>query len=193
MALLPYVTADDAPPEVREALSTAPDWNVIRMVAQAPTALNPWMALGGTLLSDLELDPLLRELAILEAARTCGCEYVHAHHRAIAEELGASAEQLLALDGAERSEAALAEAFSPLQRAVLDFTEETVRTGRGATARVAALRDRLGDRQIVELLLVTGYYAGLGLLLNTLDVVPDDLGRDSLDTALLAPRTEGEG
>src|SRR5205807_1844496 len=69
MARLPYIDAEHAPDRVREALDAIPPLNIFRMVATAETAFRPWLALGGALLGSLELDPRLRELAILRVAR----------------------------------------------------------------------------------------------------------------------------
>ena len=72
MALIPYADPKSAPKEVRELLDVLPDLHVFQMVAQAPTLFGPWLALGGAILATLELDPLLRELAILQVACTVG-------------------------------------------------------------------------------------------------------------------------
>ena len=74
MALIPYADPLNAPKEVRELLGVLPDLHVFRMVGQAPTLFGPWLSLGGAILASLELDPVLRELAILQVACTVGCE-----------------------------------------------------------------------------------------------------------------------
>jgi len=136
------------------------------MVAQAPTLFGPWLALGGAILASLELDPLLRELAILQVARTSGCKYERLQHGAIAVGVGASSEQvtLLATPTESRAQDAMRCAFTPGQRAVISFTDHVVGPGRIAEAEVVALREHLSDRGIVELLLVIGHYSGIALL-----------------------------
>src|SRR5437667_10474247 len=99
MARLPYVDPNGAPRQVREVLDAMPPLNVFRMMANAETAFRPWMRWGGVLLNDLALDPLLRELAILRVARlTPHAEYEWVQHVPIARSVGASDEQVTAID-----------------------------------------------------------------------------------------------
>src|SRR3954464_5146376 len=127
MARLPYVDPDAASPDVREALERVPPLNIFRMTAQADSAFVPWLRWAGVLLSKLELDPLLRELAILRVARlTPHAEYEWVQHVPIAEAVGATADQVAAL---ERDDAQAA-CFSDSERAVLRFTTEVLRDAR---------------------------------------------------------------
>ncbi|MGI8595750.1 MAG: carboxymuconolactone decarboxylase family protein [Thermoleophilaceae bacterium] len=66
MTRLPYFDPDTASPDVAEAYSALPALNVFGMVAHAQTAFRPWLRFGSALLTELELDPVLRELSILE-------------------------------------------------------------------------------------------------------------------------------
>src|SRR5271165_3161466 len=97
MALIPYADPRTHPKEVRELLDVLPDLHVFRMIAQAPTLFGPWLSLGGAILATLELDPVLRELAILQVACTVGCEYERLQHAAIAASVGATSEQVTLL------------------------------------------------------------------------------------------------
>src|SRR5664280_526875 len=126
MALIPYADPQNAPKEVRELLEVLPDLHVFRMVGQAPTLFGPWLALGGAILATLELDPLLRELAILQVASTVGCEYERLQHAAIAAGVGATSDQvtLLATAREGRDQDAMHRGFTPCQRAVISFTEQ---------------------------------------------------------------------
>jgi len=176
MPLIPYVDPKSAPQEVRELLDVLPDLRVFQMVAQAPTLFGPWLALGGAILASLELDPLVRELAILQVARTSGCEYERVQHEAIATGVGATSEQvaLLANPSESRNHDAMHRAFTPGQRAVIDFTDQVAGPGRVPEADVVALREHLSDRSIVELLLVIGHYSGIALLVDALRLDLDE-------------------
>jgi AhpD family alkylhydroperoxidase len=176
MALIPYADPKRAPHEVRELLDVLPDLHVFRMVGQAPTLFGPWLALGGAILATLELDPLLRELAILQVASTVGCEYERLQHGAIAAGVGATSEQvtLLAAASESRDQDAMHRAFTPGQRAVIRFTDQVAGPGRASEADVAGLREHLSDRSIVELLLVIGHYSGIALLAETLRLDLDE-------------------
>jgi alkylhydroperoxidase family enzyme len=176
MALIPYADPQSAPKEVRELLDVLPDLHVFRMVGQAPTLFGPWLALGGAILATLEVDPLLRELAILQVASSVGCEYERLQHGAIAAGVGATSEQvsLLATARESRDQDAMNRAFTPGQRAVISFTGQVAGPGRASEEEVVALREHLTDRSIVELLLLVGHYVGIALLAETLRLDLDE-------------------
>jgi AhpD family alkylhydroperoxidase len=144
-----------------------PPLNLFRMVANAPSALREFLRYGGVLLSDLELDPVLRELAILRVAARTGCEYERTQHEQIAAAVGASRDRIAA---------ALAPGAMPEGRdgLVLAFVDEAV-DAHGASAETAqALERALGPRGVVELLLVVGHYLGIAVLVKSVDLDPDE-------------------
>src|SRR3954447_3327933 len=167
MARLPYVDPDEAPEPVREALEAVPSLNIFRMAAHAETAFRPWLRWGGVLLGDLQLDPVLRELAILRVARlTPHAEYEWVQHVPIALAVGATQEQV---DAIERDDLD-ADALDDLQRAVLRFTDEVVRDARASDEAYQAVAASLSDREIVELLLAIGYYMMLARVMATVEI-----------------------
>ena len=110
---LPYVDPAAASEPVRDALERVPPLNIFRMMANADSAFRPWLRWGAALLGRLELDPLLRELAILRVARlTPHAEYEWVQHVPIAQAVGASEEQVAALERDEPE----ADCFSQAQR-----------------------------------------------------------------------------
>ena len=164
MARLPYVDPEAVSPEVRDALGRVPPLNIFRMMANAQSAFRPWLRWGAALLGDLELDPLLRELAILRVARlTPHAEYEWVQHVGIAKAVGATDAQIAAL---ERDDAE-ADAFTPAERLVLAFTTEVVRDARASDATLAALGEALTAREIVELLMVIGQYMMVARVMAT--------------------------
>src|SRR5664280_268680 len=114
--------------------------------------------------------------AILQVAGTVGCEYERLQHGAIAAGVGATSEQvtLLATASEDRDQDAMNRAFTPGQRAVISFTDQVAGPGRASEAEVAALREYLADRCIVELLLVIGHYFGIALLAETVRLDLDE-------------------
>jgi 4-carboxymuconolactone decarboxylase len=179
MARLPYVDPARASEPTRDALSRVPPLNIFRMMANADSAFRPWLRWGNALLSDLALDPLLRELAILRVARlTPHAEYEWVQHVAIAEAVGASAEQVAALER-DRPDA---DCFSLLQQAVLRFTTEVVRDARASEEALARLKETLSAREIIELLMVIGQYMMVARVMATTDMELDEpAGADMLD------------
>ena len=163
------VVPEQADPAVGRTLEALPPLNVFRMVANAETAFRPWLALGGALLSSLQLDPKLRELATLRVAGIAGCDYERVQHEPIAIGVGASPEQVVALAAGRAG----GDEFSAEEELVLRFAGETIEN-RGAGAElVAEVEAALSAREVVELLLVSAHYHGLALLLNTPGVEPD--------------------
>jgi alkylhydroperoxidase family enzyme len=172
MARLPYCEPDHASPEVATLLGHLPDLHLFRMIGHAETAVGPWLRLGGTLLSELTLDPVLRELAILQVAASTGADYERVQHEAIAIELGVTTDMVDAIARHQLDSPALT-----AHARVLRSVDRLVR-GHGATAaEFEQLRVGLDDRQLVELLLVVGYYLGLAVLINAVDLDPDPLAR----------------
>ncbi len=171
MARLPYVRAQDASPEVAEALRRAPQLNVFALMANAPTAFRPWLRWGGALLGDLELDPVLRELAILRvAALSPGARYEWDQHEAIARAVGVSDAQIAALEDDRL------DALDGAALAVVRFTDEVVRDVAPGDATYAELAAVLSAREIVELLQVIGQYMMLARIMATAQIDPDGPG-----------------
>lgn len=181
MARLPYVDPADAPEPVRDALARVPPLNIFRMMANAETAFRPWLRWGAALLDQLELDPLLRELAILHVARlTPHAGYEWVQHVPIAKAVGATDGQVAALERDEPEDGS----FSDLQRLVLRFTSEVVRDAQASNATLAELSGALSPREIVELLMVIGQYMMLARVMATTRMEIDEpAGPDALSAA----------
>ena len=180
MARLPYVDAAQAPDPVRDALGRVPPLNIFRMMAHAETAFRPWLRWGAKLLEELQLDPLLRELAILRVARlTPHAEYEWVQHVPIAKAVGASDEQVEAL---ERDDPA-ADCFSAVQRLVLRFTTEVVWEARASDDTLEQLASVLSPREMIELLMVIGQYMMLARVMATTRMEIDEpAGPDALSS-----------
>ena len=164
MARLPYVDPAEASEPVRDALERVPPLNIFRMMANADSAFRPWLRWGAALLGKLELDPLLRELAILRVARlTPHAEYEWVQHVPIAQAVGASEEQVAALERDEPE----ADCFSQPERTVLRFTTEVVRDARASEEALATLKQTMPPREIVELLMVIGNYMMIARVMAT--------------------------
>lgn len=170
MARIPYPDLEKASPEVRDMLARLPaPTNIFNMMAHAETCLKPIMKLGGTLLGKLKLDPKLRELCLLHAVKLENGDYEWMQHVPIAIDLGATQAQIDAL--AKGDDAAAC--FSPLEKAALRLTRESVVDVRATEATVTEARKHLSDREIVELILMGGFYIMLARLTETLGVEND--------------------
>jgi alkylhydroperoxidase family enzyme len=156
MARIPYVEPVEAPPAVREVydvLGREP-LNIFKLIANAESAFRPFMRFGAAILGALELDPKLRELAILRVAQLSDARYEWVQHAAIAAGIGIPDAQIAALERGEIE----ADCFGELERRVLRFTTESVRDVRVSQATFDALAEHFSPRLIVELLLTIGQY-----------------------------------
>ncbi len=168
MPRLPLIDPDSAPDSIREIVSRTP-LSLFRMVAHAESAFEPWLRFGATLLGRLELDPLLRELAILQVAHLTESRYEWVQHDPIARSVGASGEQVAAIEQGRED----GPAFSETERMVLRFSREVILSGAAREQEVGELAALLGTRQVVELLLVLGQYLAIARLIATTGLEPD--------------------
>jgi alkylhydroperoxidase family enzyme len=81
-----------------------------------------------------------------------------------------SADQIAALDTGDIE----AECFAEGERAVLQFTQEALRDVRVSNPTFAEVRELLGPREIVELLLTIGQYSMLARIMETLELDLDE-------------------
>jgi 4-carboxymuconolactone decarboxylase len=169
MARLPYVDPEQASPEVREALEILPPLNIFRTVAHAETCFRPFLRLGQAILTKQKLDPMLRELAILRVARLTPAEYEWVQHVEIAKAVGATEEQVAALETGD----AEADCFSPDQQLVLRFTTDVVSDARTSDETYAELSKLLSDQEIVELVLAIGYYMAIARVMEVAQIDVD--------------------
>jgi alkylhydroperoxidase family enzyme len=182
MARLPLVDPANAPDAVGKALAGTP-LSLFRIVAHAESAFEPWLKYSAALLTRLELDPLLRELVILQVAHLVESRYEWVQHVAIAHSVGASDEQIAAIEGDSENDPGLTDTHCE----VLRFTREVVLDGTASEQLVADLRSRLGERLVVELLLVIGHYMAIARLIATTGLEPDP------PVVSLAARAERKG
>lgn len=180
MARIDY--PDTARPEVADVLGRLPvPLNVARMCAHSPVLAGAAMDLGVTILSRLSLSARRRELVILLVARHTGCAYEWVQHAPIALAAGLSQTEIaaLAVGGGEwpdPADRALVEAVADLLNED-DITEPVWR-------RLEAV---FPPDQIVEAILVAGYYRMLAGYLNGLRVDADPQGEEVVELATTRP------
>jgi 4-carboxymuconolactone decarboxylase len=175
MARIPHLSAEDASPEVAAALAAGPQLGVFSLMAQAQSAFRPWLRWGAALLTELELDPVLRELAILRvAAVTPGAEYEWVQHEPIARGVGATEAQIAgARTGVESP------GFSGDALLVVTFTEQVVVDVKPTDEVWATAAARFSPRELVELMQVIGQYMMLARIMATVEIDPDGPGDPS--------------
>ncbi len=179
MSRIPYTPEDELDEGAREVLASLPPFNLARMLAGAPTTLRPFLRLGGAILQRCELDPRLRELAILQVAHCTGAVYERVQHEEIGRQIGIPEREIESL----RSGAL--EAFDDDARLVLRAAEEITREIRASDATLAELLHRFGRRQTLELVVTVAYYGAVARVLETTGV---ELEAELPATAIATPR-----
>lgn len=121
--------------------------------------------------SERKLDPKLRELGQTRAGYTVGSQFVFSQHCKASRDAGLTAEQVEAIPAW-----AVAECFSPLERAVLAYTDALVlERGRVPDPVFAALRQELSDEEILELTYITCTYMMHAVMSCALRLEYDDV------------------
>ena len=112
---------------------------------------------------------LLGELCLLHAVKLEGGDYEWVQHVPIALDLGATQPQIDALAKGDDKAAC----FSALEQAALTFTREVVVNAKASEMALSAVRKHLSEREVVELILMSGFYITLARLTETLGVEND--------------------
>lgn len=166
MARIPYPDLDALDPEVGAFMRRIdPMINVFHMMAHAETAVRPFMRLGNALLFKGALDPVLREIVILRVGHVTGSTYEVHQHRIVGRGCGMTEAQIDAV-----AEGAAAPVFDAKQKLAIRVTDEVLANVRMSPETFAEAAAAFGHRELVELLLVVGFYNMIAGLLENLDV-----------------------
>jgi uncharacterized peroxidase-related enzyme len=155
MALVSYVSNQNAAEKVKpvfegmeKKLGAVP--NVFRAMAHNPEMLEAFLALNATL-PKTKLDGKLRELSYIKTSELNGCAYCLHHHRTLGKKAGLSDRQV-----AETAQFETSDAYNELEREVMRYAEQVTRHINVDDALASRLKQRLGDRELVELAMTVG-------------------------------------
>jgi alkylhydroperoxidase family enzyme len=184
MSRLRQVSAAEASPEIRElyqqffgdrdpvaspgtATGTPGDyWTTFALVPdllfQARNSLMALMAPGR------KLPAQLRELAIVRTGIVGDSKFEYSQHMKVARMVGLPEEKLAAIKGW-----AVSDKFSPVERAVMQATDELVGRNLVEDQTFAALKSHLPDEQIMELFYVIALWRMHGMIVRALHLEYD--------------------
>ena len=165
MARMPYPDPTELSDETAEFLGRLPALNIFRMLAGADGLLQAFTRFGNHLLYRTELDPVLRELAILRVGVLSAAAYELHQHEDISRRLGMS-DALIAAARVGPDDAVL----DGVQRLVLQFTDDVVVNVRASDETFEPLRRRLTARALQELTVTIGCYMLVCRYLETFGV-----------------------
>lgn len=153
-ARIPYPTTEELPEETQRLLHALPPLNIFRMTAHAHTVFPAAITLSRALLAGMTLPGDLRELAVLQVATDLGATYVWTQHVSAAQAENVPRAKMIAIRDGRLDAPCLTET----EQAALAFTAEVLRSGAATDSTFTRLHSLLSSRQIVELLIVTGFY-----------------------------------
>lgn len=130
-----------------------------------PVLAEQLVAVGGTLRFGTTLPARLTELAILTVGRSWSAQFEFWAHERFARRAGVPGAVIDAIKARKRP------AFDePADEAVYDFASEMISAHRVGDATYASVRKELGERGVVELAVLLGYYSLVSLTLNAFEV-----------------------
>ena len=181
MARIPYFDVETAEGRTKQALEQVPPLNIFRMMAHSGPLLGRFLQLGQGILGETELDPILRELAIVRVGLLSGASYEVHQHDAISRQLGMSEDKIAGL-----REGPGAAPFSDLENAVLAYTDDIVKNVRASDSTFNPLLEAIGPKQLQELTVTIGFYMMVSRFLETFDVdIEDEGGASGADISAL--------
>ena len=180
MSRIPYFEVDSATGKHAEFLGKLkPHLNIYRMLANSEAGLKGFVRMGNALLYRCELDPGLRELAIVRVGRLSRAAYEVFQHERIAREVGVAEEKIAAL----RDATIEAPAFTDNEKAVLRFADDVMRNVKASDKNLKAVQAFLSPGALVELTLTIGYYMMVCRFLESMGVDGEEGQAEWLKTA----------
>lgn len=163
----------DLGPEQRamlgERFKTGKIFNIFRTLIRAPKAYKAFMWWGGYILSDHnDLPARDREIIILRTGFNWKSGYEWAQHVRIGKDFGLTDEDIVRIKTGPD-----APGWTPLERAMLQATDELTGDGHVTDATWAALA-ALTEKQRMDLVMTVGQYSQVSMMLNSFGVQLDD-------------------
>jgi len=171
---LPVVTEDnldDAQRALLASMRAGPRGDRVKLVGpfgvyiHAPHYGELTQQLGAFMRFKTSLEPRLSEFAILCMARIWRAQYEWHAHAPLAEKAGVRAEVIGDIKAGRAPQKAARD-----ERAIFDFVQELHKKRRVGERNYKRVQAFLGDRGIVELVGILGYYAGVSMVLNVFNV-----------------------
>jgi alkylhydroperoxidase family enzyme len=170
MARVPYLEMSDLAPEDQDLLKRR--ISLFQALVNSPKAARAFSGLGTYIRYGSNLNPRLRELAILQVGWLARSPYEWSHHVKLGHDFGVTDADVQALIDDTAGKPTGLDALSKL---VLKAAREMTTGGAMTDATFAALQGELGNELVVDLTLTIGFYNAVVRVLATLqiDVEPE--------------------
>ena len=172
---VPLLPADLAAPEALVSAVRARRGGQLfaldRMLLHSPPLAEGWNTFLGAVRRGLSLSPRLAELAICRVAVLNGAAYEWHHHAPEFRAAGGTEPELAALQAADPVQAG---ALGEVEQAIVRLTDGMTRDITPSPEALAFLRERLGDRDLVELIATIAAYNRVSRFLVACGIAPED-------------------
>ncbi len=181
MTRLPFITSEDLTPDqqaVWDCVTNGRRGPASRLISDEGGLVGPFNAplhaapsgrkivdLGETLRFETEIDNRLLELAVCMVGAHWRSNFEWMAHSRLAIEAGITPEAVAAIEVGDEPSLDRDD-----ERAVYALTRSLLTTGRASDDLYGAAQGHLGDRAMVELVQLIGYYCLISLTLNTFQV-----------------------
>ncbi len=147
-----------------KAFKNAPPINIFRMLAHTGPLFGRFMQFGGGILSETEIDPELRELAILRVGHLSGAAYEVQQHETISRQMKMREALIEAARTGDLTD------LSETEAQVIAYADDVVNNVKASDATFNPLLEKLGPRQLQELTITIGFYMLVSRYLETFEV-----------------------
>jgi alkylhydroperoxidase family enzyme len=169
MARVPYLDKTDLSAENQDLLKRP--ISLHRALVNSPAAARAINGLGTFIRYGSQLDPRLRELAILQVGWLARSPYEWSHHVKIGQDFGVTDDDIKALiDDAAGKPVKL----DQMAKTVLLAAREMTNDGAMSDKTFATLREALGNEQVVDLTVTIAFYNAVVRVLATLQIDVED-------------------
>lgn len=141
--------------------------NIFATLAHNPRVMRRSNQLGGTLLFRGSLPERDREIVILRVGWNCRSVYEFGQHTLIGARSGLEQEEIRALAGGDTG------GWSRHDRALVALADDLCEHDCVSDATWAVLSERFGSQEMVEVVVLAGYYRLISGFLNSTGVQPD--------------------
>lgn len=173
MSRLPPLPADKLNPrqkEVHDAIVSGPRGQVLGPLAvwlYSPDLADRAQKLGEYVRFNTALEPRLSEMAILVVGRHWDCQFEWYAHEPIAAREGLARPVIESLRAGKRPDG-----MKPDEEALYDFASEFFRDHKVSDKAYAAARKAFGEKGVVDLIGILGYYSLAAITLNASETLP---------------------
>ena len=168
MARIAYPEPASQSEEVVDRLRRTGALNVTRMMSHAEGPMMAYSRMGTQLLLKGKLDPVLREIVILRIGQLCGSAYEWHQHVSVARAVGMDEVTLQAITDLAFDR------LSEAQQIAIIVAEEIKRDNGASATTLSAAGEHFSPEQLVELVLVAGYYIMTAGFLLSFDIEIED-------------------